>query len=304
MLCQSPLYLGCQKLILMKVDSMARSMTAFARSQTKNISWEIRSVNQRYLDVSFRMPDTYRALEIQLKNSLRHQLHRGKLDCVLQIDQEQAGTPLAIDSELVKSLGAVVQKIDALTGEKNQIDALELLRWPGVILEDDLDVEAEQVNITKAFGDAVNSLVEMRQREGEELKNIVLAQLDELAVIVNQVRLEAPAIVEHQRNKLQDRLLQIEADVDGVRLEQELVYLAQKSDTMEELDRLDTHIAEVQNTLNQKGPIGRRLDFLMQELNREANTLSSKATSANTSLQTVDLKVIIEQMREQIQNLE
>ena len=132
----------------------------------------------------------------------------------------------------------------------------------------------------------------------------MLAQLEELASIVDQIRLEAPAIVEHQRNKLQDKLSQIEVEVDDGRLEQEFVYLAQKSDTMEELDRLDTHIAEVQNTLNQTGPIGRRLDFLMQELNREANTLSSKATSANTSLQTVDLKVIIEQMREQIQNLE
>ncbi|MBQ74171.1 MAG: YicC family protein [Gammaproteobacteria bacterium] len=283
---------------------MARSMTAFARAQTKNISWEIRSVNQRYLDVSFRMPEAYRALEIQLKKSLRQQLHRGKLDCVLRVDKEQIQTSLTIDSGLVKSLGAAVSKIDDLTGEKSQVDAVELLRWPGVILEDDIDVEAEQVNITETFGNAVGSLVEMREREGDELRSIVLAQLEELASIVDQIRLEAPAIVEHQRNKLQDKLSQIEVEVDDGRLEQEFVYLAQKSDTMEELDRLDTHIAEVQNTLNQTGPIGRRLDFLMQELNREANTLSSKATSANTSLQTVDLKVIIEQMREQIQNLE
>jgi|TARA_B100001964_G_scaffold229663_1_gene282236 uncharacterized protein (TIGR00255 family) len=296
--------LGYQQLILKKADCMARSMTAFARAQTKNISWEIRSVNQRYLDVSFRMPEAYRALEIQLKKSLRQQLHRGKLDCVLRVDKEQIQTSLTIDSGLVKSLGAAVSKIDDLTGEKSQVDAVELLRWPGVILEDDIDVEAEQVNITETFGNAVGSLVEMREREGDELRSIVLAQLEELASIVDQIRLEAPAIVEHQRNKLQDKLSQIEVEVDDGRLEQEFVYLAQKSDTMEELDRLDTHIAEVQNTLNQTGPIGRRLDFLMQELNREANTLSSKATSANTSLQTVDLKVIIEQMREQIQNLE
>jgi uncharacterized protein (TIGR00255 family) len=296
--------LGYQQLILKKAGCMARSMTAFARAQTKNISWEIRSVNQRYLDVSFRMPEAYRALEIQLKKSLRQQLHRGKLDCVLRVDKEQIQTSLTIDSGLVKSLGAAVSKIDDLTGEKSQVDAVELLRWPGVILEDDIDVEAEQVNITETFGNAVGSLVEMREREGDELRSIVLAQLEELASIVDQIRLEAPAIVEHQRNKLQDKLSQIEVEVDDGRLEQEFVYLAQKSDTMEELDRLDTHIAEVQNTLNQTGPIGRRLDFLMQELNREANTLSSKATSANTSLQTVDLKVIIEQMREQIQNLE
>lgn len=181
---------------------------------------------------------------------------------------------------------------------------MELLRWPGAILDDSVDCETERATIIEAFGDVVNSLVEMRQREGDELKNIVLAKLGELAVIVNQVRLEAPTIAEHQRNKIQNRLLQIKVEVDESRLEQELVYLAQKSDIVEELDRLDTHMEEVRNTLSQAGPIGRRLDFLMQELNREANTLSSKATAANTSLQTVDLKVIIEQMREQIQNLE
>lgn len=279
-------------------------MTAFARVEADNISWEIRSVNQRYLDVTFRMPDVYRVLEIQLKNSLRQQLHRGKLDCVLRVHQEQSQVSLVINEELVSSLRTAADRIDALTGNDSQINALDLLRWPGAILDDNLDSETEQVSIIETFNDAVTSLVEMRQREGDELKNIVLAQLGELASVVDQVRLEAPSIAEHQRNKLQDRLLQFKVDLDEGRLEQELVYLAQKSDIMEELDRLDTHMGEVRNTLDQAGPIGRRLDFLMQELNREANTLSSKASVANTSLQTVDLKVIIEQMREQIQNLE
>lgn len=283
---------------------MAKSMTAFARVEADNISWEIRSVNQRYLDVTFRMPDVYRVLEIQLKNSLRQQLHRGKLDCVLRVHQEQSQVSLVINEELVSSLRTAADRIDALTGNDSQINALDLLRWPGAILDDNLDSETEQVSIIETFNDAVTSLVEMRQREGDELKNIVLAQLGELASVVDQVRLEAPSIAEHQRNKLQDRLLQFKVDLDEGRLEQELVYLAQKSDIMEELDRLDTHMGEVRNTLDQAGPIGRRLDFLMQELNREANTLSSKASVANTSLQTVDLKVIIEQMREQIQNLE
>ena len=283
---------------------MAKSMTAFARVEADNISWEIRSVNQRYLDVTFRMPDVYRVLEIQLKNSLRQQLHRGKLDCVLRVHQEQSQVSLVINEELVSSLRTAADRIDALTGNDSQINALDLLRWPGAILDDNLDSETEQVSIIDTLNDAVTSLVEMRQREGDELKNIVLAQLGELASVVDQVRLEAPSIAEHQRNKLQDRLLQFKVDLDEGRLEQELVYLAQKSDIMEELDRLDTHMGEVRNTLDQAGPIGRRLDFLMQELNREANTLSSKASVANTSLQTVDLKVIIEQMREQIQNLE
>lgn len=283
---------------------MAKSMTAFTRVEADNISWEIRSVNQRYLDVTFRMPDVYRVLEIQLKNSLRQQLHRGKLDCVLRVHQEQSQVSLVINEELVSSLRTAADRIDALTGNDSQINALDLLRWPGAILDDNLDSETEQVSIIETFNDAVTSLVEMRQREGDELKNIVLAQLGELAGVVDQVRLEAPSIAKHQRTKLQDRLLQFKADLDEGRLEQELVYLAQKSDIMEELDRLDTHMGEVRNTLDQAGPIGRRLDFLMQELNREANTLSSKASVANTSLQTVDLKVIIEQMREQIQNLE
>jgi len=280
---------------------MARSMTAFARVEANNISWEIRSVNQRYLEVTFRMPDAYRVLEMQLKNSLRQQLHRGKLDCTLRVNQEHTQTSLAINKELVDSLRVAASKIDALTGNKSQMDALELLRWPGAILDDSVDSETERVTIIEAFNDAVNSLVEMRQKEGDKLQNIVLTQLGDLAVIVKQVRLEAPTIAAHQRK---DKLLQIKVEVDEGRLEQELVYLAQKSDIMEELDRLDTHMDEIQNTLNQAGPIGRRLDFLMQELNREANTLSSKATTANTSLQTVDLKVIIEQMREQVQNLE
>lgn len=283
---------------------MARSMTAFARAEADNISWEIRSVNQRYLDVTFRMPDIYRVLEMQLKDSLRQQLHRGKLDCALRVQPGQSQTSLAINDELVNSLRAAASKIDTLTGNKTQIDALDLLRWPGAIVDNNHDSGSERVTIIEAFNDAVTSLVEMRQREGDELKNIVLAQLHELAGIVRQVRVEAPTIAEHQRHKLQDKLLQINVDVDEGRLEQELVYLAHKSDIVEELDRLDTHMGEVRKTLNQTGPIGRRLDFLMQELNREANTLSAKATAANTSLQTVDLKVIIEQMREQIQNLE
>ena len=269
---------------------MARSMTAFARAEVDNVSWEIRSVNQRYLDVTFRMPDAYRVLEIQLKNSLRQQLHRGKVDCAMRINHELPQTSLAINKELVDSLRAAASKIDALTGNKSQIDALELLRWPGAILDHNVDCETERVTIIQAFNDVVNSLVEMRQREGDELKNIVLAKLGELAGIVNQVRKEAPSITEHQRKKLQNKLLQIKVEVDESRLEQELVYRAQKSDIMEELDRLDTHMEEVRNTLGQAGPIGRRLDFLMQELNREVNTLSSKATAANTSLQTVDLK--------------
>ena len=283
---------------------MAKSMTAFARVELNNVSWEIRSVNQRYLDVSFRMPEPYRSTEITLKNSLRQQVHRGKIDCSLWVSKEKTRTSLSVDDQLVASLLSATKQINQITGLGHDIDAMEILRWPGVIIDKEPDSGDERDDITRAFKDGIRMLVDMRQREGEELKNIVLAQLEELSKIVHSVRAEAPAISLQQQRKLQNRLAKIKVEVDVGRLEQELVYMAQKSDIAEELDRLDTLVEEVKHTLEQTNPIGRRLDFLMQELNREANTLSSKATVSNTSLQAVDLKVIIEQMREQVQNIE
>lgn len=283
---------------------MAKSMTAFARVELDNISWEIRSVNQRYLDVSFRMPEPFRSMEITLKNSLRQQVHRGKIDCSLWVSKDKTQTSLRVDEQLVTSLLSATNQIDQITGASRDIDVMEILRWPGVILDQEPDSGDEREDITTGFKEGIQMLVDMRQREGGELKNIVLAQLEELSKIIAAVRTEAPAISLQQQQKLQNRLAKIKVEVDVGRLEQELVYMAQKSDIAEELDRLDTLVEEVKHTLQQKNPIGRRLDFLMQELNREANTLSSKATISNTSLQAVDLKVIIEQMREQVQNIE
>jgi uncharacterized protein (TIGR00255 family) len=283
---------------------MAKSMTAFSRIEDGNFSWEIRSVNQRYLDVSFRMPENYRQLEIQLRNTIRKKLNRGKVDCSLRVTDDQPGTSLAINQDFIKSLAETANEVDKLTGHSSQLHSLELMRWPGAITSDNPDVEGEQARVLSAFNAAIGSLIEMRQREGEELKKIVFTQLDVVAKIVREVREAAPVIAEQQRIRLTERLASLEVEIDQGRLEQEIVYMAQKSDIVEELDRLETHVQEVRNSLEENGPIGRRLDFLMQELNREANTLSSKATTANTSLQSVDLKVVIEQMREQIQNLE
>ncbi len=283
---------------------MAKSMTAFARVERDNISWEIRSVNQRYLDVSFRMPEPFRSMEITLKNSLRQHVHRGKIDCSLWVSKDKTQTSLRVDEQLVTSLLSATNQIDQITGSSRDIDVMEILHWPGVILDQEADSGDEREDITTGFKEGIQMLVDMRQREGGELKNIVLAQLEELSKIIAQVRTEAPAISLQQQQKLQNRLAKIRVEVDVGRLEQELVYMAQKSDIAEELDRLDTLVEEVKHTLQQENPIGRRLDFLMQELNREANTLSSKATISNTSLQAVDLKVIIEQMREQVQNIE
>lgn len=287
---------------------MANSMTAFARAESNQISWEIRSVNQRYLDVSFRMPDAFRSIEIPLKAVLRKYLIRGKVECTLRVNSELSQISLVIDKELVTALLGATEEISSLTKNNKAPESLDVLRWPGVLLNSAVNTEQEKIEISDAFRNAVTSLQEMRLREGTELKNLILGQLAEVAKIVTQVRQEAPVILEQQHQRLllrlEKRLEQLQAEIDGPRLEQELVYLAQKSDVVEELDRLETHIEEVRHTLDQKGAIGRRLDFLMQELNREANTLSSKASVSATSMQAVDLKVIIEQMREQVQNIE
>ncbi len=302
---RSLLYLVlCDKFAIIKDWNMTNSMTAFARVELKNLHWEIRTVNQRYLDVTFRMPDSCRSIEMKLKSILRGSLHRGKVDCSLRVDRE-AGTPgFDIDEGLVQSLMAARRRIDEISGATQTIDSLEVLRWPGVLTEFGNNKEDELEDVVNAFKKTVKSLVEMRGREGTELKRIIELQLSALSEIVGKIRNEAPRIAEQQRLKLFARLEQFDIDADDNRLEQELVFLAQKSDIIEELDRLDTHISEVKHTLGQKGAMGRRLDFLMQELNREANTVSSKASISDTSLQAVDLKVIIEQMREQVQNIE
>ncbi len=279
-------------------------MTAFARVEAENLSWEIRSVNQRYLDVSFRMPETFRNVEMQLREMVRKKIHRGKIECSLRLSQHNQSSDLNINQVLLQKLRSAIQQIDAEADSSIQPAALELLRWPGVVMDGDEQTEEQHALIKSSFNTAISELTAMRAREGQGLREIVLAQLENLAEIVAEVRAEAPEIMKVQRSRLLTRISQLEVEVDTGRLEQELVFFAQKADVAEELDRLATHIIEIRSTFETKGPIGRRLDFLMQELNREANTLSSKASVARTSLQSVDLKVIIEQMREQIQNIE
>jgi uncharacterized protein (TIGR00255 family) len=280
-------------------------MTAFARAQSGNVSWEIRSVNHRYLDPGFKIPDNLRLLEPDLRSCLRARLHRGKVDCVLRLDVlgGELEDPV-LDREQLERLTRLVDHVAAVSQDLAPINPLEILRWPGVLKEDTEEFDQLLDRIRKAFGDAVDALVAMREREGTELKRITLERLDTLAGVVATVRQRAPEIAATQARRLKERIVELGADVDAGRLEQELVYMAQKSDIQEELDRLDAHIEEVRNTFAGKGAIGRRLDFLMQELNREANTLSSKSTAAETSIQAVELKVVIEQMREQIQNIE
>lgn len=284
---------------------MTRSMTAFARIGAGQVSWEIRSVNQRYLDPGFKIPDNMRGIEPDLRNYLRSRLHRGKVDCVLRIDTTDSETNDAtLDTQQLQGLLRLIAQLRESADDLAPIHPLELLKWPGVLKEDTSDFDELLTIVKEVFTKAVDSLIDMREREGAELERVIQERLDNLSEIVARVRALTPEILRNQEQKLRERIAELNVDLDAGRLEQELVYLAQKSDVVEELDRLDTHVEEVRTTLSENGAIGRRLDFLMQELNREANTLSSKSIAAEVSIQAVELKVIIEQMREQIQNIE
>ncbi|MBT3834320.1 MAG: YicC family protein [Gammaproteobacteria bacterium] len=282
---------------------MIRSMTAFSRHEHGAAVWEIRSVNHRYLDVSFRVPEKLRHLETELKSQFKDKVQRGKIECSLKVNPGELKTRISINQDLVQDLHLAMGQVAEITGMEDRGDILSLLRWPDVLTTeesgDELIMDAQQ-----SFTLAVDQLVEMREREGRELARLLDRRLIDIETTVEKLREETPAIITHQHERLLKRLGDIDVEVEPGRVEQELVILAQKLDVAEELDRLVTHVLEVRRNLKADEPVGRRLDFLMQELNREANTLSSKAAATSTTMQAVDLKVSIEQMREQIQNIE
>lgn len=289
--------------------SKPRSMTAFARQEVSlewgTLTWEIKSVNHRYLEPQFRLPDALRAVENGLRECLRNQLSRGKVEaiCHLQISQGEQQAP-AINVALLSQLGAAIEQVEQQLPNVAPANVLEVLKWPGLMQARDIDSDAIQTAALEHFSIAIDQLNENRSREGAELKRFIEQRLDAIAVQVVSVRELMPNILNAQRERLRTRIEELSAELDPDRLEQEIVLLAQKADVDEELDRLDTHLLEVRRTLGQKNAIGRRLDFLMQELNREANTLSSKSIVSETTQAAVELKVLIEQMREQIQNIE
>jgi uncharacterized protein (TIGR00255 family) len=287
---------------------MTHSMTAFARQAADNLwgslVWELRSVNHRYLEPTFRLPENLKALEMELRERLRNRLARGKVECTLRLVRASAGGTLQVDEGYLEQLLTAAGTVKHHLGTSAPLDPLALLAWPGVLASSDSDDELVGAAALELFDGALAQLIEARAREGAALRQLIEGQLNAVETIVEQVRGVLPGILELQRQRLRDRLQELKSELNTERLEQEMVILAQKADVEEELSRLQTHVVEVRRNLKQKGPCGRRLDFLMQELNREANTLSSKSLSSDTTQSAVELKVLIEQMREQIQNIE
>jgi len=287
---------------------MIYSMTAFARvsesSDTGNIQWEIRSVNQRFLDMNFRLPEVLRHLEMPIREKVRKKLNRGKLDINLRYSSTEAAATLSINKELINALQATHLHIAEMTSNHDKLSSLEIMQWPGVLKEAETDEKQRDAEVVQLFEQTLDQLIAARGREGDAMKQLLLDRILLINDQVENVRSEFPAIIQWQRDRLMDRFNEIKIEPDQDRLEQELVYLAQKADITEELDRLETHVKEITRILNKGGNVGRRLDFLLQELNREANTLGSKSINKVTTAAAVELKVIIEQMREQVQNIE
>ncbi len=285
------------------------SMTAFARESASvgdgELTVEVRTVNHRYLDCSFKLPEALRNVETRLRERAAARLARGKLDCQFrfQAGSAQAAT-LEIDRARLQHVLDATTELRALLPDAQAVNPLELLQFPGVCATAQTDEAALLQGATALFEAALTSLLDNRAREGAKMAAVIRERLTQVEAATLATRQLVPALREQQRARLQARLAELQVEVDQGRLEQELVYLAQKADVDEELDRLQAHIGEVQRTLDKGGPCGRRLDFLMQELNREANTLSSKSIASSSTHTAVELKVLIEQMREQIQNIE
>ena len=300
---------------------MTQSMTAFARNESAldniAITLELRSVNHRYLDITIRVPEDVREVEQKLRELLSSKLSRGKVELNIRIQDNQAvatgldkssatdGTnDIQLNMGLVKQLSKASHAIAQHIPNADNINPLEILRWPGVIQAKQMDTTQLQQNVTSCLAQALDEFVETRKREGDKLATMLIARCDDMDKIIEQVDKLIPTILETRKQKIQERLAEFKVDHDENRLEQEMVLLAQKMDVSEELDRLGAHLTEVRNVLSGTKPVGRRLDFLMQELNREANTLGSKSVDTASTRASVDLKVLIEQMREQVQNIE
>ena len=288
---------------------MLRSMTAFGRSTVTieggALLCEIRSVNHRYLDISIRLPDPLREAEPDIRDRLSRFLHRGKVEASLRFNETAgSGSGVSVNAALLAELAQAAGQVESLTSAACVVDAVTLLQWPGVLAVGLQLSDERLVDVQTAFAVALEDFMATREREGLQMAALLSAKNAQILELLEKLRRQRPLVVERQRNKLQARLAQLAVDFDESRLEQELVYAAQRLDIDEELDRLAAHVSELTLALQREDPVGRRLDFLMQEFNRETNTISSKSSDKDTTAIAVDMKVLIEQMREQVQNVE
>jgi len=285
------------------------SMTGYAQAVAElpvgNLSLELRAVNSRFFELSFRMGEEFRSLEPVLRERIGDQVKRGKLECRINFNaNEGAVLPSELDAGLLAKLARLAEQVGQALPGVRPLTVAEVLRWPGMLGQQVLDLEQLQAVLLKLLDQALGEFNASRAREGDKLKAILLDRVNGIRGQVAVLRPKAPAIVAAFRDKLTRRLEELLANPDPERITQEVALYAQKIDVDEELDRLETHLAEVERVLAAGGAAGKRLDFLMQELNREANTLGSKAAANDLSQTAVELKVLIEQMREQIQNIE
>ena len=288
---------------------MVHSMTAFARCQETadgcEIGWELRAVNHRFLDVQFRLPEELRSLEYPLRDAVAGQLKRGKLMCVLAVSQNMTSDALELNRPLLLQLLATLERVRRDAPEAHTSNPMDLLRWPGMLQQAAMTPDGPLAEAIKAlFKTALDALVQARRSEGEALRVAITQRLDAIDGIVAECRRLAAGVAEDLQARLQGRLAELQTDIAADRLAQEVALLAQRADVAEELDRLAIHLQEARSRLAGPGPHGRRLDFLAQELMREANTLAAKSVLPNAARVAVDLKVAIDQIREQVQNLE
>ncbi|NNM01821.1 MAG: YicC family protein [Gammaproteobacteria bacterium] len=284
---------------------MVCSMTAFARQMVDgdwgSAVWEMRTVNHRYLEISLRLPEELRALDGAVRERISARLKRGKVDCILRLDtQASASAEFAVNAEVVEALAAAAGRINP----DYQLNPIEVLRWPGVLETPAADIDTIGAATLGLLDATLDDLVATRRREGQRMGEVIASRSAAAAEQVAGLRTRVPEIVAALKERFAQRVRELGETIDEGRLEQECALLAQKLDVDEEIERLGAHIDEVGRVLKQKGSIGRRLDFLMQELNREANTIGSKSASTETTNISVELKVLIEQMREQVQNIE
>jgi uncharacterized protein (TIGR00255 family) len=283
-------------------------MTAFARRELKaqwgTAVWEIRSVNQRFLETYFRLPEQFKSLEPILRERFRKHLQRGKVECSLRfVANDAAVGKLSLNEALAKQVMNAADWVQS-HGQSTGVNPLDVLRWPGVIAAEETDMEGIQAEVLQEFDTTLNDFISARGTEGNTLKILLEQRLDAIYIEVEKVKQHMPDVIKWQREKILARFEEAKIELDETRLEQEMIMLAQKVDVAEELDRLVSHLGETRNILNKGGPVGRRLDFMMQEFNRESNTLGSKSINSDITQSAVELKVLIEQMREQIANIE